>query len=388
MATTLPSGAVGVAGSITHPDTTNAENKVNFSNLALFLSDLFGTSSDIPTAHAAFKNYGISTLQNANVSTSVAAGALTIALKTAAATDPSATDPVLIAFRSATAGTGAPSLLAATAAQSLVLPSGATMGASSGVPFALWLVEFNDAGTLRLGAVNCLNGTAPSLSIYPLRDNVLASSTLVSTGADSAHVIYTGSAVATKAMRVLARLEWTTGLTNAGVWDANPTKIQMFGPGQSLPGERIQRQRSQSGAVATGTTIIPGDDTIPQITEGDQYFTVAITPTSVVNVLSVEAQLQLATSAGSTLAMIAALFQDATANALAAAEQLILGGSASRNAPVAVSHTMRAGTASSTTLRARAGASVAGTTTLNGTGGARLYGGVLSSHLTVEEIQA
>jgi hypothetical protein len=49
---------------------------------------------------------------------------------------------------------------------------------------------------------------------------------------------------------------------------------------------------------------------------------------------------------------------------------------------------MRAGTASSTTLRARAGASVAGTTTLNGTGGARLYGGVLSSHLTVEEIQA
>ena len=36
-------------------------------------------------------------------------------------------------------------------------------------------------------------------------------------------------------------------------------------------GKLLQQVNFQSGAVATGTTIFPEDDTIPQNTEGDQY---------------------------------------------------------------------------------------------------------------------
>ena len=42
----------------------------------------------------------------------------------------------------------------------------------------------------------------------------------------------------------------------------------------------LQTVSYQTGAVATGTTIIPFDDTIPQITEGNEFMTLAITPRS------------------------------------------------------------------------------------------------------------
>lgn len=79
----------------------------------------------------------------------------------------------------------------------------------------------------------------------------------------------------------------------------------------------VQAVNSQTGALATGTTTVPSDDTIPQNTEGDQYLSLAITPKSATNKLKIDVVLNLANSAaGNTLA--AALFQDATAGALAA----------------------------------------------------------------------
>ena len=87
-------------------------------------------------------------------------------------------------------------------------------------------------------------------------------------------------------------------------------------------------------------------------------------------------------------ATMTALFQDSTANALAATMQ------AARQADVAnttaFNHYMTAGTTSATTFKVRAGPYFAGTYRFNGmaSSAAQLFGGVSSSSITITEIEA
>ncbi len=138
----------------------------------------------------------------------------------------------------------------------------------------------------------------------------------------------------------------------------------------------------ETGSVATGTTVIPLDDTIPQNTEGDQYMSLAITPTNAASTLIIEAVLHLASN--STSALIAALFQDATASALASA--IVFQDAASNVVEVVIRHKMVAGTTSATTFKVRAGNVGANTTTFNGQTAARLFGGSLASSITITEV--
>lgn len=157
---------------------------------------------------------------NGTLTATVAASALTIAIKTKAGTDPSATDPVLVLFRNATAGTGDYTVISITAATSLVISSGSTMGTISAILNRLWIVGFNDAGTFRIGAIN--------LSTFvEIGDDVIASSTAEggAGAADSAGVYYTGTAVTSKAMRVLGYVESTQA--TAGTWATSPSKVQI-----------------------------------------------------------------------------------------------------------------------------------------------------------------
>jgi len=142
-----------------------------------------------------------------------------------------------------------------------------------------------------------------------------------------------------------------------------------------------QIQTTVSSAVATGTALIPADDTIPQITEGDQYLTQAITPINASSLLEIDVVLVL--SSNSTGRMAVALFQDATANALAVVGSFI--GSTGTEFTIPLKFFVTAGTTSATTFRVRAGMQNAGTTTLNGATGARTYGGVLQSRITIKE---
>ncbi len=137
--------------------------------------------------------------------------------------------------------------------------------------------------------------------------------------------------------------------------------------------------------VATGSTQIPADDTIPQITEGDQYMTLAITPKSATNKLIIEGS-AMVSSTGATQNLTTALFQDATANALAANRTFQNTGTAVNINPIY--HSMIAGTTSSTTFRVRIGAGAAGTTTFNGTSGGRNYGAIPHSFIKITEIKA
>ncbi len=72
-----------------------------------------------------------------------------------------------------------------------------------------------------------------------------------------------------------------------------------------------------TGAVATGATVLPVDDTIPQNNEGDQYMSLAITPKSATSTLVIEVVCNGSSSAAGGNYISAALFQDSTANALA-----------------------------------------------------------------------
>ena len=145
----------------------------------------------------------------------------------------------------------------------------------------------------------------------------------------------------------------------------------------------VQVVNTQTGASATGTTNAAADDTIPQITEGDEYMTLAITPTHASNKLIIQVVGNFAVSAADNLVM--ALFQDTTANALAAVQWFTSG--ANHSQQINLNHFMTTGTTSSTTFKVRAGETGSNTVTFNGAGGSRVFGGNGCSSITISEIR-
>lgn len=215
------------------------------------------------------------TMLNGVLVHSRAGNAETIALKTLASgglSDPSPGDPVTVIFRNVTAANGLPEELSVTAASSLTISSGSTLGASNGVPFRLWVVGFNDGGTFRLGVINCLG----SATIYPLAAWGVASATAEggAGAADSALVFYAGAAVASKAYSVLGYSSWEAGLAAAGTWGTAPTRQQLFGPGVPLPNTPVQRTWSNN--IAGSTT---GNGAMTDVTGAS----ITITPSSACN---------------------------------------------------------------------------------------------------------
>jgi hypothetical protein len=146
----------------------------------------------------------------------------------------------------------------------------------------------------------------------------------------------------------------------------------------------VQTVGTMFNAVATGTTLIPLDDTIPQITEGNEFMTQVITPKSSSNILYIDVTVVASYSVLAT--MTAALFQDSTANALAAAPTVA--DTATGMYTWRLQHKMTAGTNSATTFRVRVGAENAGTVTFNGVSGARRYGDLPKSSIVVREVAA
>ena len=88
------------------------------------------------------------------------------------------------------------------------------------------------------------------------------------------------------------------------------------GGGGGGGGLLLQRVFFQDGAVATGTTTIPNDDTIPQQTEGTEFMTLSITPTRADSILRVYVTFNSADSTGGTT-FYTCLFRDATSDAVA-----------------------------------------------------------------------
>lgn len=117
-------------------DPTVARTNLGLASTAT--STCFAVANNLSEGTAATMrtNIGIDTvlgfgMLNGTLACSVGSSALTIAIKDRNGSDPSATSPVVVFFRNATAATGTYTEMSITAATSLVISSGSTMGTSS-----------------------------------------------------------------------------------------------------------------------------------------------------------------------------------------------------------------------------------------------------------------
>ena len=388
---TGPAGATGAIGAVGPPGAAGEDGEslllgpvnvidVNAADSSIVVTD--------PLHHVLLQiqpTWLNAALINGQISASVASNALTISIKNRAGNDPSAADPVKVVFRDATLATATLTVITLTAATSFTISSGSTMGAINATAFRLWVVALNDAGTLRIGAINCTSqGNPRGFGIRSVHDDVLETTAAEggAGGADTETIIYANAAV-TAPIRVLGYIEWSSGLTTAGTWDAAPTKIQQMWPGVPYPGEIVSVRINYDSTSATGTGTIPVDNTIPQNTEGNFFISHTIQPKSECNMLRITAGLNLAISTTNTLTT--ALFRDSNADALTVVAN---GGQA------AAGTLLRANlqwfeqslTTSLTTYKIRAGDSSAGTTYYNRLSSGDVFNHTYFSFLQIEEL--
>lgn len=139
---------------------------------------------------------------------------------------------------------------------------------------------------------------------------------------------------------------------------------------------------NSSSTAGSTTSTIPVDNTIPQNTEGTQYFSVAYTPTNANNILEIESTVNLSDLSGvlGVTQATYALFSSASANALAAMK-VSISQTSGHSVIVTVKHTMAAGTTSALTFSTRYGPSTAVSTAI----GAAVYGAITRSTFIIKE---
>lgn len=155
------------------------------------------------------------TLQNCTVGWSLAGNALTLSLKNKAGQDPSAASPVVGAFRSTTDSSGLYDLVTQTAAASLTISSGSTLGSLSGELWALYVYLINNAGTLELAVSSTLIDTA---------ERVINTTAEGGAGAaDSINTIYSATARSGVAARLIGK--FISIQATAGTWVTSPNFV-------------------------------------------------------------------------------------------------------------------------------------------------------------------
>lgn len=146
-------------------------------------------------------------------------------------------------------------------------------------------------------------------------------------------------------------------------------------------GALVQQVADTDTAVATGTTAIPYDDSIPQNTEGDEYLSVSITPKNASHTLIVDVTVHVSHSA-STPVTAAVFRDDSGADAVAATTMNCTAGEV---LTIRLQWFVTAGSTSAITFSVRIGGATGATLTFNGNAGARRLGGVSASSLLIQE---
>ncbi len=169
---------------------------------------------------------------NVRLSTAVGSNNLSIFLKTNFNNgDPSPDNPVIVCTRTGTTGTsGDYETLKATAATSIVVPAGATLGTANGVASYLWVYAYNNGNVIGLAV--CGHSQVDEGSVQ----NTIA----IDATADSAGVLYSSSGATNVSARLIGRI--LISEATAGNWASNATEIAL-----------ITCSRSISDLVATRT---------------------------------------------------------------------------------------------------------------------------------------
>jgi hypothetical protein len=272
---------------------TNSNAAINLDGSAqVYVTALAGDGGDLlPSFDHPMR--GFDTAINLQLNASVASNILTVAVKGNNGNDPSTSNPVLVAFRDATAANGDPVWIAITSALSInTNATGASLGSANGVAFRLWVVLFNNGGTPVLGLWQSVNGGSSPVAIYTLSEGAPASSTAISGSATTPGTFYTpnGTTVTNCSFRILGYLEYSGGLTIAGTYASAPSRVQLFGPGIKKPGDVVS---IAYGATSTSTSVSSS-------TKTQTNLSCVIAPTSTPNLVMVDASgsVTCATSSG------------------------------------------------------------------------------------------
>lgn len=186
-------------------------------------------------------------IQNLSLAFSVSASALTIAVKTRAGLNPSAFDPVSAAMRSATLATGDFTARNIIAALSLVVPSTATLGHSSGVAGRLYHYFIDNAGTLE-----------PAVSSKYFGPNGIVTTTPIAAASNSATTMYSTTGRASVPFICIGRTIDTQ--TVAGTWAAVPTSSELW------PFDLFADAVALAGnATVGGTLVVAGTSTVAAV---------------------------------------------------------------------------------------------------------------------------
>lgn len=173
-----------------------------------------------------------------NVSASVAANALTVGW----------TSPGGVQFRNATLTTGSPVVVNSTSSLSLTVPSGATLGTTSGQAAQLVLIVAYNAGSPALVIGNVAGGNN-------LDETGLISTTAISAGATSLTAFYSTSTITNSPYRVVGYINISE--VTAGTWATAPTLVQGNGGQANTANQSLgmgQTWVDVSGSRAFGTT--------------------------------------------------------------------------------------------------------------------------------------
>lgn len=151
--------------------------------------------------------------------------------------------------------------------------------------------------------------------------------------------------------------------------------------GTTIAGHVIQVQHYPFSNMDTGTTIIPFDNTIPQITEGKQFMSATFTPKKASSKLKITVVSIPSPSVNAWVTT--ALFKDSIPDAIGAIYGYML---ATTSLPHTFISYINAVDTNSHTFTARIGGAVASTMTINGASGTACMGGTSASSITIEEI--
>jgi hypothetical protein len=145
----------------------------------------------------------------------------------------------------------------------------------------------------------------------------------------------------------------------------------------------VQMVKASSVTPANTNAIIPADNTIPQIGEGTELITLAITPKNAANTLIVEFYCPIVGNTTNNISTFA-LFRDAGADALTAATTFVPG----VGNPVAIQlkYYVIAGSTAATTFRIRYGTNANSVFVLTSANGVVTFGGVPQLNLTITEV--
>lgn len=237
------------------------------STILATLSTFFQTLVDDADTRAFFTTLGIAATKaaspashpvNFSLDPSTASNALTMAVKGEDGNDPSATNPVYIPFRSATATSGLPVWRTLSSALSFTISSGSTFGHTSATKEYIYWYLLDNAGTIELAA---------STRFFGHHGIVSTTAEGGAGAADSGDVMYSATARTSVAFICVGYTEDTQ--TTAGTWATDPSTVHLA-PFSTPPW--VTQATKNSGSVTIGSlaTIISLD--LGRMAAGDLVF--------------------------------------------------------------------------------------------------------------------